>query len=90
MEWALWSTLEFDIMYVLTHPNSWGGPQQVQIRRAAILAGLIPGNEGGHSRIVFVTEGEASLHFCLSNRLTLDGNGVRPVLGIYCCSLTIL
>ena len=76
---ALWSTLEFDIKYVLTHPNGWGGPQQVQMRRAAILAGLIPSTEDGHSRIEFVTEGEASLHFCRSNGLTLDGSGVRSV-----------
>ena len=29
------------------------------MRRAAVLAGLVPVNENGHSRLTFVTEGEA-------------------------------
>ncbi|TEB21186.1 hypothetical protein FA13DRAFT_1800163 [Coprinellus micaceus] len=69
-------------MYILTHPNGWGRPQQVQMRRAAIPAGLIPGNKDGHSRIELVTQGEASLHFCLSNGLTLDGNKVDTGISI--------
>ncbi|KAJ3535907.1 hypothetical protein NMY22_g6269 [Coprinellus aureogranulatus] len=73
---ALWSTLEGNIMYVLTHPNGWGGHQQAQMRRAAVLAGIVPDGEDGHSCVEFVTEGEASLHFCLSNGLTLDGSGM--------------
>lgn len=69
----LWSTVEHNIAYVLTHPNGWGGHQQAEMRRAAVLAGLVP--DEGSARIIFVTEGEASLHFCLSNGLNPgDGN----------------
>ena len=32
-----------------------------------MLAGLIPGTPESHSRISFVTEGEASLHFAINN-----------------------
>ena len=64
-------------MYVLTHPNGWGGPQQAQMREAAILAGIVPDTDKGLARITFVTEGEASLLFCLSNGLSISGNGVR-------------
>lgn len=65
----VWTSLENDIMYVLTHPNGWGGPQQGQMRQAAVKAGWIPDTEHGAARVSFVTEGEASLHFCLSNGL---------------------
>ena len=39
------------------------------MRRAAILGGLIPDTTTGHSRLSFVTEGEASLHFSVHNGL---------------------
>lgn len=71
----LWSSLEGNIMYVLTHPNGWGGAEQAQMRQFAIDAGFSPDTEDGRSRINFVTEGEASLHFCLSNGLAIEGNG---------------
>jgi hypothetical protein len=70
----LWSSLKGNIMYILTHPNGWGGPEQAQMRQAAIQAGFIPNTEEGRSRVAFVTEGEASLHFCLSNGLSITGN----------------
>ncbi|EPT00722.1 hypothetical protein FOMPIDRAFT_1122045 [Fomitopsis schrenkii] len=50
------------IDFVLSHPNGWLGPQQNSMRRAAILAKLIPDTDEGASRLQFVTEGEASLH----------------------------
>jgi len=53
-----------NIDFILSHPNGWEGQQQSEMRRAAISAGLVSGNEASE-RISFVTEGEASLHFCL-------------------------
>ena len=35
------------------------------MRQAAVKAGLIPDTSLGHSKVVFVTEGEASLHFII-------------------------
>jgi hypothetical protein len=66
----LWASFEHRIEYVLTHPNGWEGAQQEQMRKAAILAGLVPDTVEGRARIQFVTEGEASLHFCIQNGLT--------------------
>lgn len=60
------------IDFVLSHPNGWLGPQQNSMRRAAILADLIPDNDEGASRLQFVTEGEASLQFCVATGLGED------------------
>jgi hypothetical protein len=65
----LWNSVKSDIDFVLSHPNGWEGTQQTEMRRAAILAELVPDNASGHSRLSFVTEGEASLHFSVQNGL---------------------
>lgn len=65
----LWLTLKDDIHFVLSHPNGWEGLQQDSLREAAVLAGLIPRDHSGYSRLSFVTEGEASLHFAVQNGL---------------------
>lgn len=51
------------------HPNGWEGAQQAQMRKAAILGGLIPDTVDGNERIEFVTEGEASFHWCIDTGL---------------------
>ena len=61
--------MESDIDFVLSHPNGWEGAQQSKMRQAAVLAKLIPDKPEGHSRLSFVTEGEASLHYCIRNGL---------------------
>jgi hypothetical protein len=53
-----------NIDFILSHPNGWEGQQQSEMRCAAINAGLVNASEA-LERISFVTEGEASLHFCL-------------------------
>ncbi|TFY59588.1 hypothetical protein EVJ58_g5687 [Rhodofomes roseus] len=60
------------IEFILSHPNGWGGKQQSRMRQAARLAGLVPDVEAGNTRIHFVSEGEASLHFCIVNGLIGD------------------
>ncbi|EPT00710.1 hypothetical protein FOMPIDRAFT_150495 [Fomitopsis schrenkii] len=60
------------IDFVLSHPNGWSGPQQSSMRRAAIIAKLVPDDDEGASRIQFVTEGEASLQFCIATGLGND------------------
>ena len=66
---VLWNSVKANIDFVLSHPNGWEGTQQTEMRRAAVLAGLVPDNASGHSRLSFVTEGEASLHFSVQNGL---------------------
>lgn len=54
------------------------------MRRAAVQASLIPDNDDGHGRIQFVTEGEASLHFCIQNGLTTDAMKVSQLWKFLC------
>jgi hypothetical protein len=74
---SMWASMEERIEFVLSHPNGWYGAQQDQIRIAAVRAGLIPHTNEGHSRIHFVTEGEASLHFCIQKGLAPAAIKVR-------------
>ena len=75
-----WSTIANNIDFVLTHPNGWEGQQQSLMRQAAVQGGLVADSDEGKGRVSFVTEGEASLHFCLSKGLVVDGMkvGVQP------------
>jgi hypothetical protein len=59
-----WSSIERNTYFVLTHPNGWEGKQQSQMREAAVAAGLVDRSTAA-DRVTFVTDGEASLHFCL-------------------------
>ncbi|PPQ88033.1 hypothetical protein CVT25_000856, partial [Psilocybe cyanescens] len=66
----MWKNLDSRTDFVLTHPNGWEGTQRSRMRRAAVKAGLIPNSPAGQQRLSFVTEGEASLHFCIQEGLT--------------------
>lgn len=85
-----WRSMEGEIDYVLSHPNGWEGAQQDQMRKAAIIAGLIPDTVAGRSRISFVTEGEASLHFSIQNGLPSGAMTVRSPLAHFEPSFLIL
>lgn len=60
-----WDNLSKTAEFVLCHPNGWQGAQQNRMRQAAVKASLVPDSAEGHDRIRFVTEGEASLHYCI-------------------------
>ena len=62
-----WGSVSDNIELVLTHPNGWGGPQQTQMRTAAVRAGIVPDTPVGRSRVHFVTEGEATFNFCATH-----------------------
>jgi len=62
-----WNRVSNKIELVLSHPNGWVGPQQAQLRTAAVRAGIVPDTPVGHSRVHFVTEGEASFNFCATH-----------------------
>jgi hypothetical protein len=76
----LWRSVKNEIHFVLSHPNGWEGRQQAKMRKASVLAKLIPDTTAGHDRLSFVTEGEASLHYAVYNGLPtgvmVDGEGV--------------
>ncbi|KAG1746337.1 hypothetical protein EDB19DRAFT_1905800 [Suillus lakei] len=73
-----WRSVENSIEFVLTHPNGWEGQQQQQIRRAVELAGLISSKEE-QSHVHLLTEGEASLHFCVTNVIASDVFSKTPI-----------
>lgn len=73
----LWRGLQANTEFVLTHPNGWEGGQQGLMRKAAVMAGLVDDTDSGHQRLSFVTEGEASLHFCIQSGLTSEAIKVR-------------
>ena len=74
---AFWKSIENSVEYVLSLPNGWEGSQQAQMRRAAIKAGLVANDVQAQDRISFVTEGEASLHYCIQKGITKDAVQVR-------------
>ncbi|PCH36683.1 hypothetical protein WOLCODRAFT_157381 [Wolfiporia cocos MD-104 SS10] len=80
---SLWASVESRIEFVLSHPNGWEGNQQTKMRRAAAQGGLVPDTQAGHSRIHFVTEGEASMHFCINSGFATEtlqcGSGIMVV-----------
>jgi len=88
----LWKDLQPTSEFVLTHPNGWEGAQQGMMRQAAVMAGLIPAGAADQARLSFVTEGEASLHFCIHNGLTNDAINVSFFFLAYLLvvSLTII
>ncbi|KAI9573190.1 hypothetical protein HD554DRAFT_2059660 [Boletus coccyginus] len=77
---SMWRSMENKIEFILTHPNGWEGLQQQHIRRAAEIAGLVPGGEENSGRIHLLTEGEASLHFCVTHVLASDPLSQVPIL----------
>ena len=90
----LWQDLQSEAVYILTHPNGWEGAQQTKMRKAAIKAGLVPDTAAGHARIKFVTEGEASLHYCVSSNLASEitkasGFSARPTILVTTLNIVI-
>ena len=78
---SLWASIGDRIDVVLSHPNGWEGSQQSQMRRAAVMAGLVPDTAAGHARVTFVTEGEASLHYCIDSGLAAQFIAVSSCCG---------
>ena len=70
-----WNSVADNIELVLTYPNGWGGPQQSQLKTAAVKANIVPDTPAGLSRIHCVTEGEASFQFCATQ--TKEGENLK-------------
>ncbi|KAF8695747.1 ATP binding, partial [Rhizoctonia solani] len=72
----VWEEHHNDMTIVLAHPNGWGVKEQNFLRQAAIAANYVPSSKA-ISQVRFVSEAEASVHFCmfhgdLHNRLKPD------------------
>lgn len=62
----VWERLQAEIVVVLATPNGWDSAQQSFLRAAAIQAGFV-NESNADSRLDFVTEGEASVHYALAH-----------------------
>ena len=62
-----WASTKNSIEFIFSHPNGWEGSQQQKYREAIEGAGLVPRTPEGRSRVHMITEGEASLHYCVSS-----------------------
>ncbi|KAJ1303479.1 hypothetical protein OPQ81_011666 [Rhizoctonia solani] len=60
----VWADHHKDMTIVLAHPNGWGVKEQNFLRQAAIAANYVPSSKA-ISQIRFVSEAEASVHFCM-------------------------
>jgi hypothetical protein len=70
---SLWKSLHRDTHFILSHPTSWGGKQHDMLRECMAQSGLLP--EAHSSRLAFVSEGEANLHYIMRHRHELGLNG---------------
>ena len=61
-----WASIESNIHLILSHPNGWGGSEQRFLREAVVKASITTEKEA-ISRVSFVTEWEASVHFCATH-----------------------
>jgi hypothetical protein len=64
--YEIWQSLSESIDVIIAHPNGWGTREQGVLRTAAVAAGISTSAES-HGKISFVSEAEASIHFCLTS-----------------------
>ncbi|CAE7102976.1 unnamed protein product [Rhizoctonia solani] len=62
----IWKQYKPTMEVVLAHPNGWGIREQAFFRLSAVKAGLTNASDAA-SRVHFVNEAEASVHFCAQN-----------------------
>ncbi|KAF8311659.1 uncharacterized protein EI90DRAFT_2953365 [Cantharellus anzutake] len=60
----VWEMLFPSADVVIAHPNGWGLREQEFMHEAAVAANIVPQSQP-RTRIFFVTEGEASVHYCM-------------------------
>jgi hypothetical protein len=60
---VIWKTYKPTMDVIIAHPNGWGIREQTFLRTAAATAGFTSA-EQAPSQVHFVTEAEASVHFC--------------------------
>ncbi|CAE6440499.1 unnamed protein product [Rhizoctonia solani] len=59
----IWQQYKATMEVVLAHPNGWGIREQAFLRLASVKAGFTTANDAA-TRVHFVNEAEASVHFC--------------------------
>jgi len=60
----IWEKYKPTMEVVIAHPNGWDTPEQDFLRKAAVNAGLVDSDKAT-MQVRFVTEAEASVHYCI-------------------------
>ncbi|KAJ3514774.1 hypothetical protein NLJ89_g2173 [Agrocybe chaxingu] len=87
----LWYSLLHQTDFVLSHPNGWEGGQQGQMRRAVIMAGLLPDTQSGHARLTFngkglliVDAGGGTIDISAYKKKSADGHAYEETAAPQC------
>ena len=67
----IWESLGRNIDLVLSHPNGWEGREQEFLRKSVVQASVFT-EEEALSRVSFVTEGEATFNYCVTNTKSVE------------------
>ncbi|CAE6451811.1 unnamed protein product [Rhizoctonia solani] len=59
-----WDKYKPTMEVVIAHPNGWGIPERDFLRQAAIASGFVDADKAS-TQVQFVTEAEASIHYCI-------------------------
>ncbi|CAE6449773.1 unnamed protein product [Rhizoctonia solani] len=78
----IWSRYSPTMEVVIAHPNGWGIREQAFLRSAAVAAGLATTDQAP-TKVRFVTEAEASVHFCIHH--TNLGTVLKPGTNFAVC-----
>lgn len=95
----IWNRLKNQFIMVFACPNGWDTVEQGFLRSATVQAGILE-HEHPASRVQFVTEAEASVHFAIEktekdrwlqvgkNFAVLDAGGSTVDISLYKCTAT--
>ncbi|KDN40153.1 hypothetical protein RSAG8_08353, partial [Rhizoctonia solani AG-8 WAC10335] len=61
---TIWQSYSDNMDVIIAHPNGWGIREQAFLREAVLTAGFTA-RERANAHVLFVTEAEASVHFCM-------------------------
>ncbi|KAJ1303449.1 hypothetical protein OPQ81_011638 [Rhizoctonia solani] len=78
----IWERYSPTMEVVIAHPNGWGIREQTFLRSAAVAAGFTTTDKAS-SKVRFVTEAEASVHFCIYH--TNLGDVLQPGTNFAVC-----
>ncbi|KAH7336828.1 hypothetical protein B0J17DRAFT_707236 [Rhizoctonia solani] len=78
----IWQKHRSTMQFIIAHPNGWGIREQAFLRTAATTAGLVT-NTTAATCVRFVTEAEASVHFCIYH--TNLGSRLQPGMKFAVC-----
>ncbi|KAG8821142.1 hypothetical protein FRC17_009911, partial [Serendipita sp. 399] len=67
----VWSRLEGRMPIIFCTPNGWDMSEHAFLRKAAIRAGIVT-DSAANDRLLFITEGEASVHYSLAHTKTAE------------------